>query len=30
VIGVLRHLAAGLLLAAIVATAAADRLQGSP
>jgi hypothetical protein len=30
VIGVLRHLAAGLLLAAIVATATADRLQGSP
>jgi hypothetical protein len=30
VIGILRHLAAGLLLAAIVATAAADRLQGGP
>ena len=26
----LRHLAAGLLLAALVATAAADRIQGSP
>ena len=26
----LRHIAAGLLLAALVATAAADRLQGSP
>lgn len=30
VTGILRHLAAGLLLAAIVATAAADWLQGRP